>query len=226
MRKATLAAAHASFELRSQHARPRLKAPRRLLIEVFTNRPVQDRISDEWKLMKIEVRPQYTMKEVYHKVRSRWKDRWKIEWPKEDMEAWKSWGQEGLVDEDQIRSWADGERIIMMVQKRGEQVMEEMMQKKAIGINTWNEEGGRKRCGTNGSKAVQPGWSRGKNRKIGYQERKNGLKEKTLCGKQYAESMKRHGQEKRQRGRRIRSSGYECESADEIEGTQSSGINE
>jgi hypothetical protein len=80
MEEATKAAAHANFDMIMQHARPRLKAPRKLLIEVFTNKPARDRITDEWKLMRIEVSPRYTMQDIYHKARSRWKERWKIEW--------------------------------------------------------------------------------------------------------------------------------------------------
>jgi hypothetical protein len=79
VKQATLAAAKASLDLRLERAKPRLRAPRRLMIEVLTNRPVEDRIVDRWKMMRIDVKPTYTMDEVYHKVQSRWKDRWKVE---------------------------------------------------------------------------------------------------------------------------------------------------
>jgi hypothetical protein len=59
------------FDLRLRHSKPRLKAPRRLWIELFTNRPVDDPVVNMWKLMKIEAGPKYTMNEIYHKVRSR-----------------------------------------------------------------------------------------------------------------------------------------------------------
>jgi hypothetical protein len=58
--------------------------PRRLLIEVFTNRPKGHPIVESWKVMKIEVRLEFTVEEIYHKVRSRWKDRWKLEWTNEE----------------------------------------------------------------------------------------------------------------------------------------------
>jgi hypothetical protein len=61
-------------DLRLKHAKPRLKAPRGLWIEVLTNRPVEDLTLNRWGQMKIEVGPRYTMKEIYQKVRSRWKD--------------------------------------------------------------------------------------------------------------------------------------------------------
>jgi hypothetical protein len=78
----------AGQKFRLQHARPRLKAPRRLWIQVFTNRPIEDTMANEWKLMKIEVGPKYTLQEIYHKVRSRWKDRWKVDWDEEEMDPW------------------------------------------------------------------------------------------------------------------------------------------
>jgi hypothetical protein len=74
------------IRLRLQHARPRLKAPRRLWIEVLTNRPVKHRVIDRWKTMSIEVDPRYTAEEICHKVRSRWKDRWKVEWEDEEID--------------------------------------------------------------------------------------------------------------------------------------------
>jgi hypothetical protein len=71
--------------VRLRQSKPRLKAPRRLWVEVVTNRPVEDAITDEWKLMKIEVGPKYTLQEIHHKVRTRWKDRWKVTWAEEEM---------------------------------------------------------------------------------------------------------------------------------------------
>jgi hypothetical protein len=135
MRQATTAAAKASFDLRLEHAKPRLTTPRRLLIEVFTNRPVEDRIADRWKTMRIDVKPSYTMKEVYHKVGTRWKDRWKVEWPEEMVDNVKTWGQEGQIEDNQLRTWEDGTRFIMLIQMKGEQFLEEMMQEEGL----WNK---------------------------------------------------------------------------------------
>jgi hypothetical protein len=88
---------------------------------------VDDPIANEWKLKKIEVGPRYTVNEIYHKVRSRWKDRWKIDWDEELMYPWESWGQEGRLDRNQIREWIDGERIMLLVQQKGGSLIEEMM---------------------------------------------------------------------------------------------------
>jgi hypothetical protein len=94
MKQAKLAACKASFDLRLEHAKPRLKAARRLTIEVFTNRPGEDQIADRWKMM-IKVKPSYTIKEVYQKVKTRWKDRWKIEWSEELVDNMKTRGRKG-----------------------------------------------------------------------------------------------------------------------------------
>jgi hypothetical protein len=88
---------------------------------------VDDQIANEWKLMKIEVGPRYTMNEIYHKVRSRWKDRWKIDWDEEMMDPWKAWGQEGHLERDQIKEWVEGERIMLLVQQKGGYLIENMM---------------------------------------------------------------------------------------------------
>jgi hypothetical protein len=127
LRQEKIEAAKRDLYLRLQHAKPRLKVPRRLWIEVLTNRPADDPIVNEWKPMKIEMGPKYTMNEVYHKVRSRWKDRWKIDWDEELMDPWKAWGQERLLDQDQSREWIDRERIMLLVQPRGGCLIEDMM---------------------------------------------------------------------------------------------------
>jgi hypothetical protein len=63
-------AIHRYIGFRLQRAKPRLRAPRRLWIEVVTNLPVEHRVIDRWKRMKIEVGPTYTMEEIYYKLRS------------------------------------------------------------------------------------------------------------------------------------------------------------
>jgi hypothetical protein len=88
---------------------------------------VEDQIVNEWKLMKIEVGPKYTMNEIYHKVRTRWKERWKVDWEEEWMDPWQSWGQEGQLDQNQIRDYIDGERVMLLIQQKGGSLVEEMM---------------------------------------------------------------------------------------------------
>jgi hypothetical protein len=77
--------------------------------------------------MKIEVGPEYTMNEIYHKVRSRWKDRRKVDWEEEMMDPWQSWGQEGQLERNRVREWTDGERIMLLLQQNGGSLVEEMM---------------------------------------------------------------------------------------------------
>jgi hypothetical protein len=67
------------IQKRQAYGGPRLEPPRRVLVNVLTNRPADDGIVEEWKTMKIEVTPRYTLEEVYHKTRTRRKERWQPE---------------------------------------------------------------------------------------------------------------------------------------------------
>jgi hypothetical protein len=132
LKQGTIEATRKDLDLRLQHAKPILKAPRRLWMEGFTNRPVDDQIVNEWKLMKIEVGPKYTMDEIYHKVRSRWKDRWEIIWDEDLMDPWQSWGQEGHLGREEAREWIDGKRLLLIVQGKGSSLIEELMEKSEL----------------------------------------------------------------------------------------------
>lgn len=132
LKQEQIEAARKGLDLRLQHAKPRLKAPRRLRIEVFTNRPINDPVANEWKMMKIEAGPRYTMNEIYHKVRSRWKDKWKVDWKEERMDPWMVWGQEGRLDPDQVKDWIEGERFMLLVQQKGDHVIEEMQMEELL----------------------------------------------------------------------------------------------
>jgi hypothetical protein len=95
------------FKYAQKRQKPRLKKPRRLVAEVLTNRPMNDGIVEEWKKMKIEVSPRYTLEEVYQKVRSRWREKWQLEWQEEEVEFRKAWDPEEQVDWSEIKNWIE-----------------------------------------------------------------------------------------------------------------------
>jgi hypothetical protein len=71
--------------------------------------------------MKIEVQPTFTIKKIYHKVKSRWKDRSRIEWEEEEMNWRKIWGEEGRLDWEEQRIWKDGMRFILITVMKEDQ---------------------------------------------------------------------------------------------------------
>jgi hypothetical protein len=121
-----------------RYAKPRLKAPGRLWIEVITNRPIKSRITKRWKVMRIEVEPVYKIEEIYHKVKSRWKDRWKVIWEEDEIDQWQVWGQEGQLGRDSSREWIDGERMILLQQQRGDTLVPELSENLRVKIK-WRE---------------------------------------------------------------------------------------
>jgi hypothetical protein len=124
-----------TIELKADHERPRLKAPRRLWIEVWTNRPVEHSIVDRWKKMRIPVMPQYTIQEIYQEVRTRWKDRWKVDWEEEQMDPWQMWGVEGRLEPEAQRDWIEGDKLALVIQKKGESFIEDMQ----MGSEKWKK---------------------------------------------------------------------------------------
>jgi hypothetical protein len=107
------------FKKKHKYARPRLKPPERLTVQVFTNCPVIDRIADEWKLMKIWVRPKYTLEEIYHKARVRWKERWGINWQEEEMMMRSIWKKDCQRDWSEIKRWIEGTNYRLFMQMKG-----------------------------------------------------------------------------------------------------------
>jgi hypothetical protein len=164
-----------SQDLRLRLTKPRLKAPRRLWIEVWTN-PVVNR----WKQMKIEVGPRCAMEEVYRKVRSRRKDRWKVQWDEDQMDPWQAWGIEGQLGRIEDREWIEGERTALVIQEEGSSFMEEMQ----LGSEKWKKrllvgKNGSENSGLSGEKKTLIGRLSGDRQTGGSQGKSNGSREKT-----------------------------------------------
>jgi hypothetical protein len=100
------------YEKKRRRHREQLKEPNCLEVEVLSNKPTAEEF--EWKEFKIQVRPDYHLNEIIQEVRKRWV----IIWADEFLETVNLWGKEGRLDQEERRTWVDGERFIVPTQPR------------------------------------------------------------------------------------------------------------
>jgi hypothetical protein len=100
------------YEKKRRRCREQLTKPKSLEVTVLTNKPTDEEF--EWDEFRIEVQPDYQLKEIVQQVRNRWREVWNDE----DLATVNLRGKEGKLDLDEKRTWVDGERLIVVAQPK------------------------------------------------------------------------------------------------------------
>jgi hypothetical protein len=143
---------------RRKYGKPRLKGPRRLVIDALANRPADDKVVDKWKIMKIEVTTRYTLADVYYKVRMRWCGRWKFEWQEEDMESRRAWGAEEEADWSEIKSWIEGTSYVIYAKMKEDEDISGTLEQSKHWESVFQRAEWRKRLSRRKWQKRNPGW--------------------------------------------------------------------
>jgi hypothetical protein len=61
-------------------------------------------------------------------------DRWKIEWEEEEIDQWEVHGYDGQIGLGRKREWVDGERVMLIVQPKGSEIIRHLMEDRKFWI--------------------------------------------------------------------------------------------
>jgi hypothetical protein len=100
------------YEKKRRRCREQLEQLKSWEVEVLSNKPTIE--EGKWEKFQIQVHPEYQLREIIQET----KRRWGSVWEDESLGAVRLWGREGLLDQEEWRTWIDGERFIVIAQPK------------------------------------------------------------------------------------------------------------
>jgi hypothetical protein len=101
-----------TFEKKRRRCREQMEQPDCLEVQVMSNKPTLE--EEQWKILRVRVRPEYQLSEVVQGV----KESWGTIWADESLKSVSLWGRDGNLSPNEWRTWIDGERFIAIAQPR------------------------------------------------------------------------------------------------------------